>query len=130
MAKLSAFLRPSPAGRTKKVYLSDDWTDENGEKLPFIVKAITPAENEQIAALCMKDGELDAMEYANRLIVACTQEPDLKATELCEYYGVMDPNDVPGIMFTVGEKQALQSAIMEINDIAPLDKKLKKAKNS
>ena len=32
------------------------------------------------------------------------ETPNLKDAELCSFYGVMDPTEVPGLMFTIGEK--------------------------
>ena len=41
----------------------------------------------------------------------------LKNAEVCQYYGVMDPLDVPGIMFSPGEKKIVEDAVMDINDM-------------
>ena len=57
-------------------------------------------------------------------------EPNLKDAEVCQYYGVMDPLDVPGIMFSPGEKKIVEDAVMDINDMKDAIKKLKEAKNS
>ncbi len=131
MGKLSAFLKPAPAGMKKEVYVSDRFVDEEGNAVPFVVQAIAPEENEALTKICMSDsGKLDAAAYGNHLIVACTVEPNLKDSELCKYYGTMDPLDVPGVMFTVGEKQILQDAIMDINGIKMAKEKLLDAKNS
>lgn len=130
MGKLNAFLRPSPAGKTKEVYL-DRFRDETGELVPFMVQCITPEENEAISKRHMdSDGKLDSGAYGNELIVACLVDPDLKDAELCKYYGVMDPLMVPGRMFTIGEKQLIQDAIMDINDLKMAKEKLAGAKNS
>ncbi len=130
MSKLNAFLRPSVAGKTKEVRLSR-FTDENGTVVPFVVKSITPEENDRIAKKCKnKKGDLDKAAYGNQLIVACMVEPDLGDTELCQYYGVMDPVMVPGRMFSIGEKQIIEDAIMEINDLKMDQEKLDEAKNS
>ena len=51
MGKLSAFLRPAPAGRTKEVFL-DRFTDEKGNVVPIIVKCVTPEENKKISQKC------------------------------------------------------------------------------
>ncbi len=130
MGKLSVFLRPSPADRTREVFL-ERFVDDQGEMVPFVVKSITSEENEAIAKKCMdKRGNVDTAAYGNHLIVACMAEPDLRSTEVCSYYGVMDPHMVPGRMFTVGEKQIIQDAIMDINDIKSAREKLDEAKNS
>ena len=129
MGKLSVFLKPSPAGKTKEVYL-ERFTDEEGKMVPFIVKSITPEENEMISKRCMdKSGNLDSAAYGNHLIVACMAEPDLKDAQVCKYYGVIDPIMVPGRMFSIGEKQIVQDAIMEINDLKTAREKLGEAKN-
>ena len=47
MGNLGAYLRPVPAGKTKEFYL-ENFKDEKGEKIPFVVKAITPKENDGI----------------------------------------------------------------------------------
>lgn len=130
MGKLNAFLRPSPAGRTKEVFL-EGFKDEGGNTVPFVVKCITPEENERISKKHMdENGRLDAAGYGNELIVACMVEPSLEDAELCKYYGTMNPTEVPGRMFTIGEKQLIQDAIMEINDLKEAKKKLNEAKNS
>jgi hypothetical protein len=130
MSKLSAFLKPSPAGKTKEVHLAR-FTDENGQIVPFVIKSITPEESERIARKCKdKKGNLDKAEYSNQLIVACMAEPDLRDSELCQFYGVMDPNMVPGRMFSIGEKNIISDAIMEINDLWMEQETLDEAKNS
>ncbi|HBI63016.1 MAG TPA: phage portal protein [Lachnospiraceae bacterium] len=130
MSKLAAFLKPSPAGKTKEVRLAR-FTDENGEIVPFVIKSIAPEESEKIAKKCRdKKGNLDKTEYGNQLIVACMVEPDLRDEELCKFYGVMDPNMVPGRMFSIGEKNVISDAIMEINDFGMEQEKLDEAKNS
>ncbi|MCI8661429.1 MAG: hypothetical protein HFG54_14495 [Lachnospiraceae bacterium] len=130
MGKLSAFLKPAPAGRTKEVFL-DRFTDEEGNPVPIVVKCISAEENEAISRRCTdKEGKLDNIMYGNQIIVACVVEPDLRDSELCAYYGVIDPNMVPGRMFSVGEKQIISGAIFDINDINMAQEKLAKAKNS
>lgn len=57
-------------------------------------------------------------------------EPDLRDSELCQFYGVMDPNMVPGRMFSIGEKNIISDAIMEINDLWMEQETLDEAKNS
>ena len=130
MSKLSAFLRPAPAGKTKELIL-DRFVDEDGNPVPFVIQCITSGESDEIMQRCTdKGGQLNVKEFGDRMIVACMVEPSLKETELCQYYGVMDPLDVPGIMFSPGEKKIVEDAIMDINDMKDAMVKLKKAKNS
>ena len=130
MSNLKAYLKPFPSDRTKTVFL-DRFTDEEGKKIPFVVKTIPCGENERITENCTDEkGKLRLAEYGDCMMVACMVEPNIKETEICEYYGVMDPKDVPGQMFTIGEKQIIQDAIMEINDVKKADDKIREAKNS
>ena len=121
MGKLGAYLRPAPAGKTKTVYL-ENFKDEEGKPLPFVVKSISPKENEILVRRYSDEkGNLDAITYGNQLIAMCLVEPNLKDTELCTFYGVMDPADVPSIMFSVGEKQIIQDEDMKALLAAPPD---------
>ena len=118
MSKLSAFLKPTPEGKKKEVIL-ERFTDENGKVVPFVIKSIRAADNDSLVRknTDRKTGKFNSTTYSNQLIVACMVEPDLRSTEICDYYGTIDPNDVPGLMFTIGEKQIIQDAILEINDV-------------
>lgn len=129
MGNLGAYLRPIPAGKTKEIFL-ENFKDENGNKIPFVVKAITPKENEMIVKRNTVKGKLNSTTYGNELIVTCLETPNLKDTELCSFYGVMDPMEVPSLMFTIGEKQAVMDAISDINDIKMASNLMDEAKNS
>lgn len=129
MGNLGAYLRPVPAGKTKEIFL-ENFKDEDGKKIPFVVKAITPKENEMIVKRNTEKGKLNNVAYGNELIVTCLETPNLKDTELCSFYGVMDPIEVPSLMFTIGEKQAIMDAISDINDIKMASSLLDEAKNS
>lgn len=128
MGNLGAYLRPIPAGKTKEIFL-ENFKDEKGNKIPFVVKAITPKENEMIVKRNTVKGKLNSTTYGNELIVTCLETPNLKDTELCSFYGVMDPMEVPSLMFTIGEKQVVMDAITEINDIKMASNLMNEAKN-
>ena len=128
MGNLGAYLRPIPAGKTKEIFL-ENFKDEKGNKIPFVVKAITPKENEMIVKRNTIKGKLNSTTYGNELIVTCLETPNLKDTELCSFYGVMHPMEVPSLMFTIGEKQVVMDAITEINDIKMASNLMNEAKN-
>ena len=128
MGNLGSYLRPIPAGKTKEIFL-ENFKDEKGNKIPFVVKAITPKENEMIVKRNTIKGKLNSTTYGNELIVTCLETPNLKDTELCSFYGVMDPMEVPSLMFTIGEKQVVMNAITEINDIKMASNLMNEAKN-
>ena len=128
MGNLGAYLRPIPAGKTKEIFL-ENFKDEKGNKIPFVVKVITPKENEMIVKRNTIKGKLNSTTYGNELIVTCLETPNLKDTELCSFYGVMDPMEVPSLIFTIGEKQVVMDAITEINDIKMASNLMNEAKN-
>ena len=67
--------------------------------------------------------------YINEMIVTCMETPNLKDAELCSFYGVMDPTEVPSLMFTIGEKNAVIDAVSEINDVKIANELMDAAKN-
>lgn len=104
---------------TKKIIISKRF------ETPFTIRSISQAENDELSRLSMKKEmvkgqkieRLDSRDYTKRLIVASTIEPNFKDSEMCSFYGVINPLDVPGMMLSVGEYSALADAIMGINQL-------------
>lgn len=122
MSKLYAFLHPVEVEMEREVIVSDRFRDENGNPVPFKVRALTQEENDQITAQATrvttgKNGQrveyLDSVDYARRLIVAATVEPDFTSKEMCDTYGVVSPFLVPGKMLLSGEYSRLMQAVMQ-----------------
>lgn len=138
MSKLKAFLQPSVAGITREVIVSDRFKDENGKLQPFVIQAIGQDENERLSNMSrvektvsgMPVKVLDDAAYTRRLMKACVKEPDLSDSELCKYYGTMDPEEVLGKMLSIGEYQELSQEIMAINGLKGRQEKMELAKNS
>ena len=138
MSALKAFLQPVMAGVTKEVIVSNRFKDEEGNAVPFVIKAITQKENEKLARMSRKTfnvngspvEKLDNLLYTKRLVLACVQEPDFSAQEMCNYYGTEDPLDVPSQMLSIGEYNRLSEAILELNGMKDAEDKLEDAKNS
>ncbi|WP_333648046.1 phage tail assembly chaperone [Lacrimispora sp.] len=138
MSALKAFLQPSISGKTKEVVISERFQDENGQPAPFVIKAISQKENEKLSQMSkikeVIDGtpveKLDNILYTKRLVHACVQEPDFSDQEICQYYGTVDPLDVPSQMLSIGEYSRLSEAILELNGLKDPRKKLEEAKNS
>lgn len=138
MSKLKAFLQPSVAGITREVMVSDRFKDENGEAQPFVIQAIGQDENERLADMSrveqpvsgMPINALDNVAYTRRLLKACVKDPDLSDSELCKYYGTMDPEEVLGKMLSIGEYQLLTEEVLNINGVKGRREKMKAAKNS
>lgn len=124
MSVLKGFLQPSPTLQTKEVIVSERFKGEDGKVLPFKIKVIDQDENDRLINAStttrrQKNGqvtkELSSTMYSRRLILACVVTPDLRDTELCEYYKCIDPLDVPGKMLSSGEYGTLIDAITELN---------------
>lgn len=126
MSRLSAFLHPVPVQQEKEVVISDRFVDENGNVVPFKIRALTQEENEALVKRSRHmrriDGQwqekLDNMELSRRTVVAATVEPDFSSQEMCDAYGVLDPLMVPGKMLLSGEYARL---MQEITDLSGFD---------
>lgn len=138
MSALKAFLQPTVVGKTKEVIISERFKGEDGEPVPFVIQAISQERNEELSRLSRKESvvngvvvdSLDNIAYTKRLMKECVKEPDLADSELCKYYGTMDPEDVLGKMLSIGEYNLLSEEIMKINDLKTPAEKHKEAKNS
>ena len=123
MSRLSAFLHPIPVQQEKEVVISDRFVDENGNAVPFKIRALTQEENDAIVRQSTHrrkiDGQwqenLDNIEFSRRMVVAATVEPDFAGKELCDAYGVLDPLMVPGKMLLSGEYARLMQAIADLS---------------
>lgn len=123
MSKLSAFLKPVTVREEKEILISQRFVGEDGKTAPFRIRSITGAENDAIRASCtrkFKDKgvvctDFDVEAYSKKLILACVAEPDFSAKELCDAYGTMDPQEVPGKMLLAGEMGRLSEEIMRLN---------------
>lgn len=129
MSRLSAFLHPKQMNEEKEVFISNRFTDEKGEPVPFKIKALTQEETDAITRKATKtrkgNGQsqdyLDNVEFSRRMVVAATVEPDFSAKELCDAYGVMDPLLVPGKMLLTGEYAALLREITALSGFGAED---------
>ena len=138
MSKLKAFLQPPITGKTKEVVVSDRFVDENGTIQPFVIQAISQEKNAELSENSKNEKIVDGTPmpmldnglYTKRLMLECVKEPDLNDSELCKYYGVIDPLEVLGRMLSIGEYQNLSAEIMGINGLKTKKEKLEEAKNS
>lgn len=133
MSKLSAFLNPANIQEEREVIISDRFKDDKGNLVPFKIRAMSQAENDQNVKRCTKKRKVgnqteeyfDNIEFSRRTIVDATVEPDFRATELCEAYGVLDPLLVPGKMLRPGEYSRLMQEINELSGFADLEEEAK-----
>ncbi len=123
MSKLSAFLNPVSVNDQQEVVVSNRFRGEDGQPVPFRVRALSQCENDRITRLCRRGAKvgggtqeyLDTVDYHRRLVLAGTVEPDFSNRELCQAYGTMDPLEVPGKMLYSGEYRRLVNAILEVS---------------
>lgn len=138
MNSLIAFLTPVEKPQQKEVIVSKRFVkrdakgepvvDDNGQYIPepFIVRPISPNENNRLVQACTHprkvDGKvvnmLDSVEYSRKMIVSATVYPDFRDTELCQAYGTLIPEEVPGLMLTIGEYQVLSDAIADVSGLS------------
>ena len=133
MSKLSAFLNPVNIQEEREVIISDRFKDDKGNPVAFKIRAMTQAENDQNVKRCTKKRRVgnqteeyfDNIEFSRRTIVEATVEPDFRAKELCDAYGVLDPLLVPGKMLRPGEYSRLMQEINELSGFADLEEEAK-----
>lgn len=132
MSNLSVFLNPVTTQEEKEVVISNRFVNEDGTLAPFKIRALTQEENDKITKQSTRQikvngqimEKMDSTEYAKRIIVAATIEPNFAQKELCDHYGVMDPLLVPGKMLLSGEYNRL---IKEITALSGFDLDIEEA---
>lgn len=133
MSKLSAFLNPVNIQEEREVVISDRFKDDKGNPVAFKIRAMSQAENDENVKRCTKKRRVgnqteeyfDNIEFSRRTIVEATVEPDFRAKELCDAYGVLDPLLVPGKMLRPGEYSRLMQEINELSGFADLEEEAK-----
>lgn len=125
MSGLSAFLNPLYTEQTAEVYVSDRFVDENGNPIPFKIKALSQEVLESIAKRSQKVQEIDGRKvkaldkalHLNRCLVESCIEPDFKNHDLCVRFGTEDPVELPKKMLFVKEYEKLARAFLELNGL-------------
>lgn len=136
-SRLEAFLHPIQTEERKEVLISKRFQDENGDLIPFIIRQINQAENEEIVKKATKTKKVrgvpqeyvDGAEVSRRLVVAATVDPDFTSKEICDAYGVLDPLMVPGKMLLSGEYNRLLDEITSFSGFESLEDLETEAKN-
>ena len=133
MSKLSIFLHPVAVSEEKEIVISKRFQDEKGNPVPFKIRALTQEENDTITKQATRRAkvngqmveQLDSTDFSRRMVVAATVEPDFRAKELCDAYGVLDPLMVPGKMLLSGEYAKLLRAITELSGFEDMEDEVK-----
>ena len=137
MSNLYAFLHPE-VPENKEVVFSR-FKDEDGKVVPFIIRPITAEENKELVkkyTIVTKDRRgskrhLDSDKYQTAVVIAGTVKPEFDSAELCEAYGVLDPQDLVGKMLFAGEFATLAEEIFRLSglDDESVEDEAEEAKN-
>ena len=138
MSDLYDFLNPVVENEEKEVVISDRFVkrgedgtpilDEDGKMIPrpFKIRALTQEENDSLiraATTSYKDrtgnkvNSFDRFKYSHSVVITGTVDPDFKSKELCDKFGVLDPELAVAKMLRAGEYQKLADAIAELSGI-------------
>lgn len=137
MATLSAFLNPAPVETNHEVVISDRFRNEDDTVQPFVIRALMQEENDRLVKSCTRQvmvngqqvSKFDNVLYTRKLILAATVVPDFSESDLCQRYGVLDPNLVPGKMLTSGEYSRLATEITQLSGFQRPEEVGEEAKN-
>lgn len=143
MSKFSRFMKKNKIVKENTTYIATkSLVDENGEPLPWTIRPLTTAENDEIRDECMKEipvpgkpgmyrPKLDTSKYVAKMICKCVVEPNLNDAELQDSYGVMTPESLLKEMVDdPGEYQNFMTFIQKFNGFdTTMDDKVTEAKN-
>lgn len=124
MSKLSAFFAENVESNISEEFVvSVRIKDENGNPIPWKLRAISEAENEAIRKTCTQHTRVkgqtvhqtNAEAYMAKLAVACVVYPDLKDADLLKSYGVLAAEDLLRRMLLSGEYAALVEKVQDLN---------------
>lgn len=126
MGTLHAFLHPE-IPEQQEIIISSRFKGDDGNPVPFIIRAISQEENEALRKKSTrvyksKTGEtireFDGEKFTRLFTIAGTVQPDFRASDLCEAYGVLDPEMVIGKILLAGEYSRLSEAIADLSGIS------------
>lgn len=120
------------------VEVSERFKDENGNPIPWEVRALPAEEEEQIRKSCMvpikgqkkgNDEKFDSNLYMLRITAACTVYPDLENAELQDSYGVHTAPALLKKLLYAGELNRYYEVIEEQNKFKSTEEKIDEVKN-
>lgn len=138
MSNLQAFFaQNAKASDIVEFVVSDRFKDENGNPIPWKIRALSEAENAEIrkaATKKIKSGgqfiyQFDPEEYAAKVVAASVVFPDLKNAELQKSYGVIGEVELLQRMLLAGEYTKLMRKVQEINGFEDIQELVDEVKN-
>lgn len=125
MSDLSAFFaQNSKSEQTESFIVSDRFKDAEGRSIPWQLRSITAAEDEECRKSATrrvkgKNGqytqETVMEDYLAKMAVACVVYPNLKEAELQRSYGVLGAEHLLRAMLRAGEYVTLVQKVQELN---------------
>lgn len=117
---LSEFLAKNPVNNlTEEVYVSNRFVDENGNKLPFKIKAISGeayASYRKEALKITKNGaEFDTKRFNELIVINHTIDPNFRDAEAVKAAGCITPEQYMYRSLLAGEIDALAAKISELS---------------
>lgn len=135
---LSAFLKQNalPVENEKHV-ISERFVDEDGNPIPWEIRALSEEENQAIRKSCTKVSgkkgpkvpETDFDAYLTKMTAASVVFPNLKDAELQKSYGVLGSDELLKTMLTAGEYARLIQVTQDVNGFRDMDELVEEAKN-
>lgn len=133
MGSLSAFLNPVKT-ENKEVIISDRF-QENGKPVPFVIRPVTQAENEELMKKHRKVDKqgveiFNRIQYNQELTAAAVVEPPLNNAELQKCYGVLGASKLLSVMLYAGEYATLLEEIQKLSGFdTDINDDIEEAKN-
>lgn len=120
MGSLSAFLNPVKTAN-KEVIISDRF-QENGKPVPFVIRPITQAENEDLIKKYRKVDKqgveiFNRIQYQQELTATAVVEPNLNDETLQKQYGVLGASKLLSAMLYVGEYANLLEQVQKLSGL-------------
>lgn len=120
MGSLSAFLNPVKT-ENKEVIISDRF-QEGGEPVPFVIRPITQAENEDLIKKYRKVDKqgveiFNRIQYQQELTATAVVEPNLNDETLQRQYGVLGASKLLSAMLYVGEYANLLEQVQKLSGL-------------
>lgn len=141
MSQFNAFMAGNVEKvENKKVVISNRFKDENGNPIPWEIRALSAAENDELQRHCMVNvpvpgkknqfsRELDQVKYTAMLLTSSVVYPSLDDEELQNSYGVMGADALLRKMLYLHEYNKLAEEVSGLIKNEGLGELVETAKN-
>lgn len=118
--KLSEFLIKNPVNNlTKEVYVSNRFVDEQGNKIPFKIKAMSgeayASYRKQALSITKNGVEFDTKKFNELIVINQTVDPNFREADAIKAAGCVTPEQYMYRSLLAGEIDALAAKISELS---------------